>query len=580
MKIEKNGGKMAAWLDTFVSMYKKETVAETNAKNLPKVNWKDETFYVSFTPDGAVLYNDYGNEVSLIDNAKSVEEVNKYLNENSIVASVDGNDSTDCEDKDENKCSDNQEENDKDADRTVVGNEDVEDSGMDDGSEVTAEVDNSFENELKKVAEETPGCTTDEDVPNDKDQGFVPSEEDKSTSEKPSDSNDVNASLEKKADEFDPPQSETMEDTGTPGSSTDSDSGEITQGSIPARICHMENYVSKASYNKLVARLNALEKLVKADSDVVDEGIGDDGMGHAHSGDDSLPEGSGVGGDNGAGDDDTTAKIEMEKNVKADDASGTEESAGFQDIINGVGDAASAVGDAVSNAWDSACSYSQGDHIYNSVDNKHKRLVALTEQQYARTETPNDAYDLNSENEEVKHFEQSAQDTQKVIDKEHELDLSNINDRVKLNENFLQELFSIGNETPSDTEETVEETIEEPTSDTEEEPMVDEEVEAPVDIEEDVKTPDTETVEDVPVEETIEIEETPEFTDSPEDEAVIVVDNPEDLEEFMNQMCPCCEEEKSLQGVAQIGDYVGVKCAKCGQEYAVNNKTKEIFARK
>jgi hypothetical protein len=210
----------------------------------------------------------------------------------------------------------------------------------------------------------------------------------------------------------------------------------------------MENYVSKASYNKLVARLNALEKLVKADSDVVDEGIGDDGMGHAHSGDNSLPEGSGIGGDNGAGDDDTTAKIEMEKNVKADDASGTEESTGFQDIANGIGDAVSSVGDAISNAWDSACSWSQGDHIYNSVDNKHKRLVALTEQQYARTETPNDAYDLNSENEEVKHFEEAAQDTQKIIDKEHELDLSNMNDRVKLNENFLNELFSIGNDIP------------------------------------------------------------------------------------------------------------------------------------
>ena len=32
--------------------------------------------------------------------------------------------------KDENKCSDNQEENDKEADRTVVGNEDIEDSSV------------------------------------------------------------------------------------------------------------------------------------------------------------------------------------------------------------------------------------------------------------------------------------------------------------------------------------------------------------------------------------------------------------------------------------------------------------------
>jgi hypothetical protein len=48
LKIEKNGGKMASWLETFISKYNNKVTAETNVKNLPKVNWKDETFYVNF----------------------------------------------------------------------------------------------------------------------------------------------------------------------------------------------------------------------------------------------------------------------------------------------------------------------------------------------------------------------------------------------------------------------------------------------------------------------------------------------------------------------------------------------------
>ena len=737
LKIEKNGGKMASWLETFISKYNNKVTAETNVKNLPKVNWKDETFYVNFNPDGAVLYNDYGNEVSLIDDAKTVEDVNKYLNENSIVASVEGNDSTDCEDKDEDKTSTNQEENDKEADRTVVGNEDIEDSSVDTGADVTADIDDSFENELKKVAEapELPGM--DSGINNDNiargvdgggnvegesgmpsvdslepgsnestanvkkaympmeglDKPEEPSEpeepgepmpmepEDPEKPEGPDDTGIDYESASIKDDKkrknvafsygtpgggYEPIENQMMDsgnpdkqeapsllnygpmdggssdsssdsgsddttgkvkskkrlqvafsygtpgggyepienqmmDSGNPdkqeapsllnygpmdGGSSDSSSDDETTGSLktagevcpicgknpcvckskgegkdekpqpqPAKYVN-DSMVSKASFNKLVARINSLEKTIK--SAIGDINV-DDGIGGEMTVVDDNP--------------DTTGNLKANsKSVKADDYSENSDSTGFQDIANGVGDAVSSVGDAISNAWDSACSWSQGDHIYGS-----KRLIAFSEQQYAHTETPNDAYDLHSEDEEVKHFEEAAQDTQKIIDKEHELDLSNMNDRVKLNENFLNELFSIGNDIPVENDD-VEEVIEEPTEDIAEEPMVEETVDAPVDIEEDVETPDDiEVVEETPEteEDTIEIQD-----DSNPDDVVIMLENPEDLEEFMNQVCPCCEEEKSLQGVAQIGDYVGVKCAKCGQEYAVNNKTKEIFARK
>jgi hypothetical protein len=725
LKIEKNGGKMASWLETFISKYNNKVTAETNVKNLPKVNWKDETFYVNFNPDGAVLYNDYGNEVSLIDDAKTVEDVNKYLNENSIVASVEGNDSTDCEDKDEDKTSTNQEENDKEADRTVVGNEDIEDSSVDTGADVTADIDDSFENELKKVAEapELPGMDSginndniargvdgggniegesgmpsvdslepgsnestanvkkaympmeDPDKPEEPSEPEEPGEpmpmepEDPEKPEGPDDTGIDYESASIKDDKkrknvafgvekpgssiqsfeeqvltppnaggfgfatdsdgsssdsgsddsgsdgttgkvkskkrlqvafsygtpgggYEPIENQMM-DSGNPdkqeapsllnygpmdGGSSDSDSSDSssddeTTGSLktagevcpicgknpcvckskgegkderpqplPAKYVN-DRMVSKASFNKLVARINSLEKTIKsAIGEInVDDGIGEDGMGHGHSepGPDSDADpGTGIGGEMTVVDDnpDTTGNLKANsKSVKADDYSENSDSTGFQDIANGVGDAVSSVGDAISNAWDSACSWSQGDHIYGS-----KRLIAFSEQQYAHTETPNDAYDLHSEDEEVKHFEEAAQDTQKIIDKEHELDLSNMNDRVKLNENFLNELFSIGNDVPVENDD-VEEVIEEPTEDIAEEPMVEETVDAPVDIEEDVEAPDdVEVVEETPEteEDTIEIQD-----DSNPDDVVIMLENPEDLEEFMNQVCPCCEEE-------------------------------------
>lgn len=64
-----------------------EVVAEINLNDLDKVVWKEETFRVHFDDKGANVINEFGNVVTTIPGAKTIEEVDKKLNGGEIVAS-------------------------------------------------------------------------------------------------------------------------------------------------------------------------------------------------------------------------------------------------------------------------------------------------------------------------------------------------------------------------------------------------------------------------------------------------------------------------------------------------------------
>ena len=76
------------WLNDLVGVLKekKDITAETNVQNLPTVNWEDETFYVKFTQYGATLYNKFATIVKEIDGVSTIEEVDKYINDSTVVA--------------------------------------------------------------------------------------------------------------------------------------------------------------------------------------------------------------------------------------------------------------------------------------------------------------------------------------------------------------------------------------------------------------------------------------------------------------------------------------------------------------
>ena len=558
---------MPEWLDLFVSkIYKKGkvSVAETNVQNLPKVNWKDETFYVNFTNDGAVLYNEYGNEVSLIEGAKSVEDVNKYLNENSIVASIDGDDSTDCEDKDGTEDS-------KDDDKVVTGNEDIPDDGsMDSGSDdVTASVEDSeFASELNRIADmasdgTTPAPTESTSAPTDTTQGEHP----QNTAQTPQDgaqSTNGQEGMPSQSDTANQPQGEfdapkTAEcvcpKCGKNPCECDKETACKETGckDTEEKTVDASAFVTNDSYNKLVARVKQLEKRLAEDSASSDSNSSlEENTNPVNPGDSMLDSSP------------TQGCVDKDSTKQASDYSGDPNSTGFGDIANGIGNAVSSAGDAIGDAWDSACGASQGDNIYSSKKDAKKRLCAYTEEQRAYTVIPNDLYDLRCEDEEVNNFNESAKETQKVIDKEHELDLSTSRDRAKLNETFLDSV-----EQPSEIQQMVA-------------PCEVCEEDVPCEVcEDDIPVVEEEPVEDIvdvdtPADAVIEIDD---GSDDSDEVQIIKLDNPEDLDKFIQQICPCCNEAHSLEGVAKVASMTGVVCNKCGKEFAVNDK-QEIFMKK
>ena len=724
MKIEKNSGSLPTWLDNFVCKFQTKTkIATKNVQNLPQVKWKNETYYVNLTDDGAVLYNDQANEVMSLDGVKSIDQVNDALNKDSIVASTDGNDSTDSqfsnEDEEKTVTSDFTIDT---AGTGIAGESDMPTSdepsgndkepepisnpsfGVDDNEKQDLAKDSEFENELEKVAGLEDGMPQQEDESSDASQ-MAPEQTETTASVDGINEGieDVSGQQHESIDDISGTQHESIEEAGT-------DKYQNNANSVPDTDINPDELVTKASYNRLLAKVKQLEKKLSA-VDKKAEGYGGgvgfddmiDGAANAISsgasalwdaatgasqGDDIDYGGQqDLGGSSPVGEE---GALKSKKDVKCKQrlissvdkkAEGYGGGVGFDDIANGISNAVSSIGDAAGDAFDWAQQQSQGengtfdardskkdvkckhrliaiaddsalksfeqlnkesipdtddysidDKVNNSrgidvgsVNNKKKHLIAdipeggmnltdlpgysdavqdvdmngredspassmsddpdsndlhnaeqfggifgkknnknektaFTEAQHAYTAPENDAYDLNSQDEEVKHFNDSANQTQKVLDKEHALDLSNMNNRAKLNEYFLLDLDNDIDDMVLDDEEIVpDETVKELT--TEELPQ--EEI-----VEED--SPAVEEIE-IPVAEDIPVIED-------ENPTILVLDNPESIEEFENQTCPICHQQKSLAGVQNAGDYIGVVCNHCGQEYAVGND--KIFVRK
>ncbi len=114
MKESSINKKMPKWIDEFINSFSStktaeleednteadvndsRKIAEINIQNLPKVVWNDETFFIYLDETGATIINGFGNVVTSFPGAKSVEEVNKLLNDKQIVS-----EKTACDELDE-----------------------------------------------------------------------------------------------------------------------------------------------------------------------------------------------------------------------------------------------------------------------------------------------------------------------------------------------------------------------------------------------------------------------------------------------------------------------------------------------
>lgn len=539
MKVERNSGALPKWLNDLAECMrgdKQKKVAVKNVQNLPKVNWKDETFYVDFTKQGAVLYNSFGNEVQLVDGATSVDEVNRYMNENSVVASLDGNDSTDSQDS-------------VDEAMTKQANE----------------TDDAFELELKKIADT---------IDNEKEIEVVDEHPmDEPTVDDNEPSTDEVKIVEDEIEPTDTVNNTVVGEDCIPQSSEDL-VGEPSQSAED---------VCDAPAQEIMYRDNALTTVGENASDTPSIAVGDTVYVGGHpctfQGVTTLPAGTEV----HVVDLPVEETVEelpeeevTEKVVAEDENTNSADSTDTNTEDTQTTDSSTDTNTSDSSEFVSKASYNRLLSIVKNLErkiakmegnkmtkntkgfsrkNKRNKLVAFTEAQHAYTTIPNDAYDLNSQDLEVQHFVDSAELSKFIIDKEHELDLSNMRDRAKLNDYFLKDLLSVY----EDLGDVIDEAVV-PTDDV----VVDDIVEEPS---EQVVVIPSETIEEV----------NPECDDEYCD--VVLIDDDKMLDEFAEQNCPMCHAHKSLKGMRKVAGVIGVSCSKCGKEYAVSANNK-VYAKK
>lgn len=114
MVISNNRNGVAKWLDDFAATLKskqgeteqqslkqdsdqqdndqQEKLALINVKDLEKLVWNDETFYVMFDEFGATVINEFGNTVTTLQDAFDIDAVDTILNSKQIIATEEDED--------------------------------------------------------------------------------------------------------------------------------------------------------------------------------------------------------------------------------------------------------------------------------------------------------------------------------------------------------------------------------------------------------------------------------------------------------------------------------------------------------
>ena len=546
MKILKNSSEMPAWIQSALevlgkkSIASKSTTAAINVHDLPTVSYKDETFYVNFVDGDAILYNAYGNEVRRIEAKNSIEEVNDELNKNEVVATQNncgdncGDFGMECGDTD---C----QEKDADADRTIVG-EDID-------------MDADFDAELKKIADmETEETVEQADENGISDDAGMTEEPVIASSDKFVSKNSYNrllarvkrleAMLENGEEQVtQQPEEISGEPTEQPEEITAEPSQSIEQ--VAARSAGPDNVMNEESVEVVAESIPNEEGVSQSVEDMTGEPSQsiDDMTGHI-SEDIVCVEERGATPDGFVGEC-PCEQCQADMNVNASlDGVHNEQgvSQNVDDMAGTVTQDSSELSDAVSQGIEDMAE--RGAH--NNCPSCHASAEKTAELEHAYVVIPNQAYDIGAEDAEVQHFNETAENAKRVLDKEHELDITKPSERGKLDSSFLQELMNVANDLNSLLE------------------NVDVEVAEPVQTEtETEQVAEEEPVEDVVVE----------LPDGEYD--VVILDNPEDINAFMEQTCPLCGEN-DLQGEDMIDDCVGVRCGHCNQKYVANQSSKKI----
>lgn len=495
LKITKQSNGLPEWLSTLADVFKekKNAKAEMQVGNLPTVDWNDNTFYVDVVDGEVILYNQYGNEVLKLmanelgktDDEDVVSAVDKYLNEHYVTASVNSEGSTTFEKK------------------AIAEEGDIDVDLDDNDTNPNDEMDMVFEQELEKVASMEDGMPEDEGSGDS--EGTDGAEQQTATASV--EEVEENADEEPVTEET--PVTEPVVSDEEPAIATD-----------PVVTEQPEEKAGEPSQG------------VEDEAGEISEGI-----------DDVVTKGDATSTDDFGFDDVDSEPVEEGCECEECACEGCEEESKDKE------------------GFVSLASYNRLVARLNALE---KTVKAFQAEQRAYTD-PGNVYDLNCQEEEVKNFQESAAETQAVVDAEHELDMSKMSDRAKLNENFVNEVINNSaeqteavNEVVAPAEvpsETNEEVTEEPVAT--EEAVEGEVVEEPTEETSEEATEEPATEEEVPVEENAT-------------EADYVALDEEQLNKFAEKICPFCGKEH-LTPVDEVGGVIGVRCDDCGKEFAVSD---------
>jgi len=497
LKITKQSNGLPEWLSTLADVFKekKNAKAEMQVSNLPTVNWNDNTFYVDAVDGEVTLYNQYGNEVLKLmvnelgktEDEDVVSAVDKYLNEHYVTASVNSEGTTTFEKK------------------VTAEEEDVDVDLDDNGMNLGDEMDMVFEKELEKVASMEDGMPEDEGS-----EGTEGTEQQTATASV--------EEVEENAEEEPVSEEPVVEEAPVAEPAVSNEEPAITTDHVVTE--QPEEKAGEPSQG------------VEDEAGEISEGI-----------DDVATENNVAPADDFSFDDVDAEPIE--EGCECEECACEEEPENKEGFV-------------------SLASYNRLVARLNALE---KTVKAFQAEQRAYTD-PGDVYDLNCQEEEVKNFQDSAAETQAVIDAEHELDMSKMSDRAKLNENFVNNVINNNaeqteavNEVVAPAEvpsETNEEVNEEPVAT--EETVEDEIVEEPTEETSEEATEEPATEEEVPIEEGA--------TESEETDYVAL--NEEQLNKFAEKVCPFCGKEH-LTPVDEVDGVIGVRCDDCGKEFAVSD---------
>lgn len=228
--------------------------------------------------------------------------------------------------------------------------------------------------------------------------------------------------------------------------------------------------------------------------------------------------------------------------------------------------------------------------LQEQVETLSNEIIELREQQYARNQEQVNL-DINVENAEIQHFNETSQQTQDSINSDNAVDITTPAGRTELSlkEKLLNELNQMDdleeieydeNEVELEDAPGIEDidSIENPS----EEAIV-EEINSPVEEnpEDDKLTNEFDEVavlEEQNFEQTIDNEDSKleDFSNEDEDKEVIKTLGSRDTKIFKNAICPVCGDE--LVKANKVGSFQGIVCkGECKSEFAINLDTEEIF---